>query len=206
MEDFVTVGTYLSTAEAEPPRLALEAAGIPAMATDENIGELLVPVLFGGIKLQVPAKDAEQAREILAEFKREIAAEAAEAGSDDEGVSLKCPSAAPISGFRRNAAVTSRSVPSAGPTSTCRRANRAKVDASGFAPADMMQVEPPPLQKGPVADGQGLASPGNGVIGNPPAVAGFHERTRKKPGCRGRSKLGESPPRQPGSSLLAACL
>ena len=72
MGDFVTVGTYLSMAEAEPPRLALEAAGIPAMATDENIGELLVPVLFGGIKLQVPAKDAEQAEEILAEFKRRL--------------------------------------------------------------------------------------------------------------------------------------
>ena len=41
MEDFVTVATYLSLAEAEPARLALEAAGIPQLATDENMGILL---------------------------------------------------------------------------------------------------------------------------------------------------------------------
>ena len=69
MDDFVTVAKYFSfeaepprllnsapprktwgtletdadrpLAEAEPPRLALEAAGIPAMATDENMGEIL---------------------------------------------------------------------------------------------------------------------------------------------------------------------
>ena len=91
MEDFVTVGTYLSLAEAEPLRLALEAAGIAAMATDENIGEMLTPLLFGGIKLQVAAKDAQQAKEVLAELEADSPTATAEGGDTDDGVSLKCP-------------------------------------------------------------------------------------------------------------------
>ena len=71
MEDFVTVATYLSLAEAEPPRLALEAAGIPTLATDESMGSLLGPNLVGGIKLQVAAKDADRAKEVLAELETE---------------------------------------------------------------------------------------------------------------------------------------
>ena len=62
-EDFVTVATLYSLAEAEPERLALEAAGIPTLATDESVGSLLVPNLVGGIKLQVPAADAARARD-----------------------------------------------------------------------------------------------------------------------------------------------
>ena len=62
MEDFVTVATYLSLAEAEPPRLALEAAGIPTLATDENMGSLLGTNMVGGIKLQVASEDAARAK------------------------------------------------------------------------------------------------------------------------------------------------
>ena len=46
MEDFVTIATYLSLAEAEPHRLALEAAGIPTLATDESVGSMLVPTAW----------------------------------------------------------------------------------------------------------------------------------------------------------------
>ena len=90
MEDFATVGTYFSMAEAEPPRLALEAAGIPAMTTDEGIGEMLVPVAFGGIKLQVPTKYAEQAKEILDEYAADSKADAADEDESDEGIAMKC--------------------------------------------------------------------------------------------------------------------
>jgi predicted RNA-binding Zn-ribbon protein involved in translation (DUF1610 family) len=91
MEDFTTVATYFSLAEAEPPRLALEAAGIPTLATDENIGEMLVPALFGGIKLQVASKDADRAKEVLASFKTESQPETGDAAQSDDGVSLQCP-------------------------------------------------------------------------------------------------------------------
>ena len=96
MDDFVTVGTYLSNAEVEPLRLALEAAGISAMATDENIGEMLTPLLFGGIKLQVAAKDADRAKEVLAEFAADsppLTEEGDDSDDDDtdDGVSITCP-------------------------------------------------------------------------------------------------------------------
>jgi hypothetical protein len=91
MEDFVTVGTYFSLAEAESVRLALEAEGISTLATDENIGELLVPTAFGGIKLQVTQKDVDRAREVLAEFSAESQPETTAADGPDDGVSLKCP-------------------------------------------------------------------------------------------------------------------
>ncbi len=88
MEDFVTIATYFSLAEVEPARLALEAAGIPTLATDENIGEMLVPTVFGGIKLQVAAKDAEQAKDLLSTLRAE--SESQTADSDGE-VTLVCP-------------------------------------------------------------------------------------------------------------------
>ncbi len=103
MEDFVTVATYLSLAEAEPPRLALEAEGIPAMATDESMGSLLGTSTVMGIKLQVAAKDAERAAEVLASFAPQSRPKTDEADDSDEdedededddsddGVSLKCP-------------------------------------------------------------------------------------------------------------------
>jgi len=91
MEDFVTVATYFSLAEAEAVRLALDAEGIETLATDENIGEMLVPNIFGGIKLQVAAKDAARANEVLATFEAESQPQAANADNSDEGASLECP-------------------------------------------------------------------------------------------------------------------
>ena len=92
MEDFVTVGTHYSMAEAEPERLALEAAGISAIATDEGMSTLLVPNLVGGIKIQVAAADAARAEEVLAELRAEAHLPGADADAADDGVSFKCTS------------------------------------------------------------------------------------------------------------------
>jgi rubrerythrin len=105
MEDFTTVATYYSLAEAEPPRLALEAAGIPTLATDENIGEMLVPTAFGGIKLQVASKDADRAKEVLASFKTDSQPETVDGdvsksdSESDEEVYLTCSECGAEVGF-----------------------------------------------------------------------------------------------------------
>ncbi len=91
MEDFVTIATYLSLAEAEPHRLALEAAGIPTLATDESVGSLLGSNLVGGIKLQVAAKDAEAAKEVLATLEAEAQEETAQVDESGDDVCLACP-------------------------------------------------------------------------------------------------------------------
>jgi len=91
LEDFVTVATYYSMAEAEPARLALDAAGIPAFATDEDVGSLLVPTLVGGIKLQVAAVDAARAKDVLADLPAESQSPASGAEAADDGVSFNCP-------------------------------------------------------------------------------------------------------------------
>ncbi len=100
MEDFVTVATYLSLADAEPSRLALDAAGIPTLATDESMGSLLGTNFVGGIKLQVAAADAERATELLATLPPPETDDEIDSHEDDdtdkdvdsdEGVSLKCP-------------------------------------------------------------------------------------------------------------------
>jgi predicted RNA-binding Zn-ribbon protein involved in translation (DUF1610 family) len=91
MEDFVTVATYFSLAEAEAVRLALDAEGIHTLATDENIGEMLVPTAFGGIKLQVAPQDAARAKDVLAALGTESQSKTANADDSDDGVSLDCP-------------------------------------------------------------------------------------------------------------------
>jgi hypothetical protein len=92
VEDFVTVATHYSMAEAEPERLALEAAGISAMATDESVGTLLVPNLVGGIKIQVPAAEAARAEAVLAELREAAQLPEDDGDVSDDGVSFKCPS------------------------------------------------------------------------------------------------------------------
>ena len=91
MEDFVTVATYFSLAEAEAVRLALDAEGIQTLATDEDIGEMLVPTAFGGIKLQVAAKDVDRANEVLATLETESQPETNDADDSGDDVSLQCP-------------------------------------------------------------------------------------------------------------------
>jgi hypothetical protein len=78
-------------AEAEPARLALDAAGMPAFATDEDMGSLLVPNLVGGIKLQVAAADAARAKAVLAKLQAEAQPPDSDADADDEGVAFNCP-------------------------------------------------------------------------------------------------------------------
>ncbi len=89
MDDFVTVATHYSMADAEPQRLALEAAGIRVLPTDENLGALLTATTFGGIKLQVPAAEAARAEAVLAELRADANPTAV---NDDAGVNFNCPS------------------------------------------------------------------------------------------------------------------
>jgi hypothetical protein len=90
MDELVTIATHYSLAEAEPERLALEAAGIPTVASDESVGTLLTATMVGGIKLQVAPADAARAEEILDELRAESNPPEAENG-EDEGVSFACP-------------------------------------------------------------------------------------------------------------------
>ena len=121
MEDFVTVATYLSLAEAEPHRLALEAAGIPTLATDESMGDMLGSNMVGGIKLQVAAKDADRAKEVLADVRPSPSRKRPMRTDADDDVSPDLSgSAGPRSGSRPNAGDKWKTVPSAGPMWTCR--------------------------------------------------------------------------------------
>jgi predicted RNA-binding Zn-ribbon protein involved in translation (DUF1610 family) len=91
MQDFVTVATHLTMADAEPERLALEAAGIPTIATDEGMGTLLGLTVVGGIKLQVATADAARAEEVLQELRAEAQSSHGEAEELDDGVTFNCP-------------------------------------------------------------------------------------------------------------------
>jgi hypothetical protein len=62
-EPTVTVATFFSPAEAHGSRMALEGAGIPAWVIDESMG-----TMYGvgvGTRVQVRAKDADAARQVL---------------------------------------------------------------------------------------------------------------------------------------------
>ena len=94
MEDFVTIATHYTFAELEAERLALESAGIHALATDENMGILLGTNMVGCIKLQVASADAARANDVLNTLRAESQPEtgdSAHADESDDGVSLKCP-------------------------------------------------------------------------------------------------------------------
>ena len=64
--ELVTVGTYSHAYEADLAVSRLESEGIMAFAADEFTVNRLYSSAIQGIKLQVPAPDAERAREILA--------------------------------------------------------------------------------------------------------------------------------------------
>ncbi len=91
MDDFVTIATLYSVTEAEPIRLALEAAGIQTFATDENLGTLVALNVFGGIKLQVRPADAARAQEVLAELRAESRPPESPSDQEDEGAGFSCP-------------------------------------------------------------------------------------------------------------------
>jgi hypothetical protein len=121
MEDLVTIATHYSIAEAEPERVALEAAGIRTFAADENVGTMLALNVFGGIKLQVAAEDAARAEEVLAELRAEAHPAESDAGQEDDGVSFPCPECNAEICTPPSGEGTRKPVRNAALTSTCRK-------------------------------------------------------------------------------------
>jgi len=68
-DDLVTIDRFLFIADAEIARATLEASGIDAVLVDENIVRMSWgdAQAHGGVRLQVRAEDAEEARMILKE-------------------------------------------------------------------------------------------------------------------------------------------
>lgn len=68
-DDLVTIDRFLFIADAEVARATLEAAGIDAVLVDENIVRMSWgdAQAHGGVRLQVRAEDADEARAILEE-------------------------------------------------------------------------------------------------------------------------------------------
>ncbi|MBK9147436.1 MAG: DUF2007 domain-containing protein [Flavobacteriales bacterium] len=69
MDTFVTVATFMWPTDAVVPCALLESAGIKAHVKDEMTVQIqnLASQAVGGLKIQVPADDAEHARDILRE-------------------------------------------------------------------------------------------------------------------------------------------
>jgi len=86
MDDFVTIATHYSMAEAEPERLALDAAGIPTRAIDSSP----LPGMTYGIKLEVAAEDAARAEAVLEALRNEAHPPEPDPIQDDDGVSFTC--------------------------------------------------------------------------------------------------------------------
>ncbi len=64
--DFVTVFNSLNSAEADLVRAQLEAAGFEAnIATEFATLEMAAPTTAGGIRVQVPSEQAEDAKALL---------------------------------------------------------------------------------------------------------------------------------------------
>ena len=78
MEEIVTVASFTEPLEAEMARSRLESAGVEVFLSGEN-ARIMEPGL-GPLRLQVAAKDAEDARALLADAGRELA-ESERAGS-----------------------------------------------------------------------------------------------------------------------------
>ena len=62
---FEVVGTFLNRIDAELARGALEAADIAATVSADDAAGTRPHLWMGGVRLLVPATDAERAREIL---------------------------------------------------------------------------------------------------------------------------------------------
>ena len=84
-EELVTIAVYVSPHEAGMAKGELEAYGIPAFVADEfAIGaNPLLSNALGGIKVQVPAKFVEEARQILSAEAPPGAADDVNAGHPD---------------------------------------------------------------------------------------------------------------------------
>lgn len=66
LEKLVTVGTFTAAWEARLALARLEAEGIDAVLTDENVGHLYGGGVVGGVKLRVREEEAGRAAELLA--------------------------------------------------------------------------------------------------------------------------------------------
>jgi hypothetical protein len=84
LQPLVTVATFLYPYQAHAPRARLEAAGLRVSLADELTIAMdwLLANAVGGIKVQVPAADAERARELLASLPGRAAAPPA--GAEEE--------------------------------------------------------------------------------------------------------------------------
>lgn len=69
-EDLVIVDRVLTPAGAHLLRGRLELEGIPATVTDDNMAQILSPILIGGVRVLVPASYLERARAIAQAIKR----------------------------------------------------------------------------------------------------------------------------------------
>ena len=85
-DDLVTIDRFLFIANAEIARATLEAAGIDAVLVDENIVRMSWgdAQAHGGVRLQVRAEDADEARAILEETDLSGEPEASPAQSLDD--------------------------------------------------------------------------------------------------------------------------
>lgn len=83
-ESFITLATFNLPVEAHLAKAKLESEGIEARIGDENIVSInwLYSNAVGGVKLQVPASQAERARQIL---------QAVEPPSGEAVVMMPCP-------------------------------------------------------------------------------------------------------------------
>ncbi len=70
VERFVTVATFMLSAEAESQKLLLEQEGIRAFLADDNLvrANWFLSNAVGGAKLQVATSDADRARKILEDY------------------------------------------------------------------------------------------------------------------------------------------
>jgi len=74
--DWIQVAQFPTAAEAALARQMLEAEGIEAIVTDENVGDLFhLAAPFAEVKLSVHTADAERATKLLDEAQARIAAE-----------------------------------------------------------------------------------------------------------------------------------
>jgi hypothetical protein len=92
--DFVTVANYSGPVEAHLARTKLESEGIPCFVTDEVYVQVnwLFPNV-GGVKLKVPAEEAQRAKDILRPKPRLVVVAAADAViADDEMICPHCRS------------------------------------------------------------------------------------------------------------------
>ncbi|HET7569133.1 MAG TPA: DUF2007 domain-containing protein [Gammaproteobacteria bacterium] len=66
MEEYVTIATYGTTPQADIAVGRLRAEGIKARLVDEHVAWIGYSLAVGGVKLQVPERNVESAKRVLA--------------------------------------------------------------------------------------------------------------------------------------------